>query len=189
MKRVLVVAGGLLLCLQALAGCGAGSAGSADPKGGQAPAILTSPETGSYRDAMARSLGTSIRWIEAGQAGGKWQDSAQARKAVEQAIKSAAPGLAAVDYPSLSLPEFVTQTRALKPDPALFTGQGLWVDAYGEEANSPSGWALYTWRGPDFPKPPDRPLVNRWIQMYALYSFDLKTVTRLLATIQGEAIE
>ena len=77
----------------------------------------------------------------------------------------------------------------MKPEPAHFTGQGLWVDAYGEQANSPSGLALYVWRGPDFPKHPDRPLVNRRIQLYALYSFDQKAVTRLLATIQGEAIE
>ena len=185
-KSALMIASALLLCVQALAGC---AGGSADPKGGQAVAILTFAETGSYRDAIARSQGAAIRWIEPGQAGGKWQDSAEARKAVEEAIKSAAPNLAAIDYASLSVPDFVTQTRALKPQPAMFTGQGLRVDAYGEEASSTSGWALYVRQGPEFPKRPDRPLVYRWIEVYALYSFDRKAVTRLLVTIHGQAIE
>jgi len=189
-KAVLVVASGVLLCLQALAGCGGSAAGPRGGQGvGQAVEILTSPETKSYRDAMARSEGAVARWIEPGQAGGKWQDSAEARKAVEEAMKSAASNLAAIDYASLSVPDFVTQTRALKPEPALFTGQGLGVDAYGEGSNSTSGWALYRWQGPEFPKRPDRPLVYRWIHVYALYSFDRKAVTRLLATIHGEAIE
>jgi hypothetical protein len=189
-NRAPVAATVLLLCLQALAACGAGSG---DPRGeqgvGQAVQILTSPETSSYREAIARSEGAVARWIEPGQAGGKLQESAEARKAVAEAIKSAASRLAAVDYASLSLPDFVTQTRALKLEPALFTGQGLGVDAYGEGTNSTSGWALYSWQGPEFPKRPDRPLVYRWIHVYALYSFDRKAVTRLLATIHGEAIE
>ena len=186
-KSALMIASALLLCLQALAGCAGGS--SANPQGGQAVAILTSAETGSYRDAIARSQGAAIRWIEPGRAGGKWQDSAEARKAVEEAIKSAAPNLAAIDYASLSVPDFVTQTRALKPQPAMFTGQDLGVDAYGEEASSTAGWALYVWQGPEFPKRPDRPLVYRWIEVYGLYSFDREAVTRLLVTIHGQAIE
>ena len=59
MKGALVVAGGLLLSLQALAGC---AGGSADPKGAQAVVILTSAETKPYREAIARSQGAAIRF-------------------------------------------------------------------------------------------------------------------------------
>jgi hypothetical protein len=175
-----------LVCLLALGGCGNNNAGD---QVGPGAVIDTLPETRSYRDAMTHAEGVAVRWVEPG--AGR-QDSAEVLKAVEAAISSAAARLASVDYGSLSLPDFVTQTRALKLESSLFTGQGAEVDAYGEASagdKTKGGWALYRWRGPEFAQRPDRPQVYRWIHVYALYSYDRKTVTRLLATIYGQAIE
>ncbi|MFL5734966.1 MAG: hypothetical protein ACJ78Q_17550 [Chloroflexia bacterium] len=178
----------LLLCLQALAGCGAGSASNPSVKEVE---LKTLPETRPYRQEIAPA-GAATRWIEPGAAGSTWHDSPEARKAVEAAITSAAARLASVDYASLSVPDFVTQTRSLKLVPALFTGKDPEVDAYAEGSavdKAPAGWALYRWRGPELPQRPDRLQVYRWIHVYVLYSYDLKAVTRLLTTIYGEAIE
>jgi hypothetical protein len=93
-----------------------------------------------------------------------------------------------VDYASLSLPDFVTVTRALKVESAHFDSGEITADAFGE---GPQGqrWALYQWQGPEFPQLPGRKLVHRWVYVYVLYELKSGKATRLLPTIHGEAWE
>jgi hypothetical protein len=93
-----------------------------------------------------------------------------------------------VDYVALALPDWVTVTRRLTLTPGDFTGQG----AHASDAGSVDGkprWLLYEWRGPEIPQRPDRQIVFRWVTVYGLYDITEARVTRLLATIRGEAHE
>jgi len=147
--------------------------------------MVTVPEGESVRSVAGQS---GITWVEPTGAGKSWQEEAKARSRVEDAISSATFRLANVDYPSLSLPEFVTYTKALAFSAYDFTGQPLSVEAFGTGKNGEK-WTLYSWQGPEIPQHPDRPLVHRWIQTYALYDMDGGKVTLLLATIRGEVYE
>jgi hypothetical protein len=189
------------LVVVALAGCGGealpGQLGQPTPSATTQPQsptpsaqqveIRTSPEASPHKEAIAQGEG-EVSWIESAAAGVGWSDLPQARKAVEDTIRAEADRLAAVDYPSLSLPNFITQTRAMKIEPSHFASGELYVDAYAEGKNG-NRWALYVWRGPELPKDPAKPLVTRWIQVYALYDLQQERVTRLLATIAGQVLE
>ena len=152
--------------------------------------IKAVPETKSYRDAGAQGNG-SITWIEGTAAGKEWRDTdtPQVREAVQAALRSAAPTLASVDYPSLSLPDFVTPTRSLKLQLDDFERGDVRVDTYGESQGGGERWAIYEWRGPEIPQHPDRPLVHRWVHVYVLYNLTQAQVSRLLPTIRGEVYE
>lgn len=147
--------------------------------------LVTVPEDVPIRSATGQA---GVTWLEPTGAGKSWQESSGARSQVEQAISDAAIRLNAVDYVALSLPDFVTYTRALKLDPKDFTGRKIEVEAFGIGAAG-ERWTLYAWQGPEIPQHPDRPLVHRWIKTYALYNMDTSSVTLLLATIGGEAHE
>lgn len=147
--------------------------------------LVTVPENSSVRAAAGQS---GITWLEPTGTGKSWQEVAGARSQVQSAIQSAASRLYAVDYPALSNPNFVTYTRALSFTQYDFTGQPLGVEAFGTDTAG-KRWTLYTWQGPEMPQHPDRPLVHRWIQTYALYDIDGGGVTLLLATIRGEVYE
>jgi hypothetical protein len=132
-------------------------------------------------------LGHPITWAT-GATSGDWGDPKEIERGVHAAIGGYASRLAAVDYTSLSASQFVTQTRGLTLKPSDFTGQGVYEDARGEDDNG-QRWRLYVWKGPEFPKHPERPLVSRWVYVYALYHVRDKTIDRLIATIGGEVQE
>ena len=147
--------------------------------------LTTMPEGGMIRKVTGEGR---ISWLEPTGAGKSWQEIPAARSDVEAAIKANSQQLAAVDYATLSLPEFRTYTHSLKLTSDDFTGQPLAVEAFGTGKNG-ERWTLYSWRGPEIPQHPDRPLVHRWIHVYALYDMDGKLITKLLATIKGEVHE
>ena len=147
--------------------------------------VTTVPEGTLARTVAGQS---SITWVEPTGAGKSWQEIPEARTDVETAIKANQQQLASVDYGALSLPEFLTYTKALRLTADDFTGQPLSVEAFGT-GQSGERWTLYTWQGPEIPQHPDRPLVHRWVQVYALYDMDAKSLTLLLATIRGEVHE
>jgi hypothetical protein len=93
-----------------------------------------------------------------------------------------------VDYAALSLPDFRAETAGLTVQPDAFKSGQAWLDsrAVGQAGER---WELYGWRGQEFPQKPDRPLVHRYVQIYALYDTNQKKVVQLLATIAGEALE
>ena len=150
-------------------------------------AITPIAEGASAREAVTQSQG-DIKWIEATAAGSEWSSYKQAPSAVGESIRTAASTLASVDYASLSLPDFVTVTRALKLETAHFDSGEITADAFGE---GPQGqrWALYQWQGPEFPQLPDRGLVHRWVYVYILYDTTSGKATHLFPTIHGEAWE
>jgi hypothetical protein len=172
----------LACLLLSVAGC---SLGSGDDRQIE---VATAPELSSYRDAAVRGI-AAVDWIEPATAGSEWSDPPDARSAASAAISASAGRLAAVDYVSLSLPDFVTQTRALDLQPGDFTGDGTGLEAYAQEQDGESRWVLYRWEGPEFPKHPERPQVYRWVHVYALYDPVQQRIVRLLATIRGEAQE
>jgi hypothetical protein len=147
--------------------------------------LVTVPEGESVRAAAGQS---GITWVEPTGAGKSWQEAVDARSRVENAIRSEAYRLADVNYASLSLPDFMASTGALLLVAGDFTGQPLSVEAFGTGKNGEK-WTLYAWQGPEITQHPDRPLVHRWIQTYALYDMDAGKVTLLLATIRGEVYE
>ena len=150
--------------------------------------IVTVPEGQSARTAASRG---SMNWLEPTGAGKSWQENSTGRDQVEYEIKRAAQSLSTIDYPALSLPDFVTYTRALTIYPVDFTdfrGHPLTVEAFGTGTNG-ERWTLYAWQGPEIPQHPDRPQVYRWITTYALYDMNAGRVTLLLATIRGEVHE
>ncbi len=157
--------------------------------------LMTVPEGTSVRSVVGQSDSTKsvaghhvITWVEPTAAGPMWQEAKDARSQVTMAIHAAGLRLANVNYPVLSLPDFVTYTRALSLIAQDFTGAPLQVEAFGT-GEFTGRWTLYTWQGPELPQHPDRPLVHRWIQTYALYDMYSGSVTLLLATIRGEVHE
>ncbi len=175
----------LLLGLCFMTACNQTSDGSLPPS--RQPRLATVPELGSYRDAAAQSHG-GITWTEV--VGGAYAeaDSPQARTAVQDAIRRSASELAAVDYAALSVPDFVTATRSLKPDASMFHGQGVEPNAFGTDGTGNS-WVLYAWQGPELPQLADRPLVHRWVTVYALYDASHRQVPLLVVTIRGQVYE
>jgi hypothetical protein len=152
--------------------------------------IMPIKELQSHREAAAQGNG-SIDWIMSSAAGQEWKDAdtPQARETVQAALRSAAPTLASVDYASLSLPDFVTVTKALKLQLADFEQGDVRADYFGQSASGGERWILYEWRGPEILKHPNRPIVFRWVQVYVLYNITQNQVTRLLPTIRGEVHE
>ncbi|HUP27216.1 MAG TPA: hypothetical protein VM409_02190 [Chloroflexia bacterium] len=181
----------LVLCcaLPALSACGTSSISGAKGDAGseQAPRIVTRAEGGPLRELFEKETGIT-QWTEPSGAGPEWKDEKQGRDAVQRSISASAAGLAAVDYPSLSLPDFVTATRGLRVEPGMFGTGDLLLEAYGQDATG-GRWTLYSWRGPELPQHPERRLVNRWIEVYVLYNLSTARVSVLIPTIAGEAIE
>jgi hypothetical protein len=172
-----------LITLIVLSGCGQGQ--GPEPQAASRFNIVLMPEASQYRTLA--SGGDNITWIEPGAAGSEW-DPMTGKNEAGEAVRNAGDALAEVDYASLSLPDFITYTRALKLQPTDFSGRDTEIDAFGTD---PQGgkWALYRWQGPEFPQHPDRPVVHRWVSVYVLYDLSNSRVARLLPTIQGEAQE
>jgi len=147
---------------------------------------ITAVPEGTYARNVAGQ--SAITWLEPTGSGKSWQEDAGARTKVETAITDDRARLGAIDYPALSLPDFVTYTRALTITDTIFTGTPLDVEAFGT-GNAGERWTLYVWQGPELPQHPDRPLVHRWITVYSLYDMNAHNVTMLLPTIRGEVHE
>lgn len=149
--------------------------------------LITAKELSSARDAMGQGT-SSITWFAPSGAPGSWPDPSVGQLSAEEAIRDAASRLASVDYASLALPDFQSETAAMKLQPDAFKSGQAWLDA---RAGGQAGerWELFGWRGPEFPQKPERPLVHRYVQVYALYDTNQKKVIRLLVTIAGEALE
>jgi hypothetical protein len=176
-----------VICM--LSACAGSPTPSSTPAAQTQASIEITPiaEGASPREAIAQSEG-SVSWIEATAAGSEWSSYRQAPPAVGEAVRAAAATLSGVDYASLSLPDFVTVTRALKLESAHFDSGEINADAFGE---GPQGqkWALYQWQGPEFPQLPDRKLVHRWVYVYVLYDLTSGKATHLLPTARGEVWE
>jgi len=182
-KGLIVLAGAGVVALALLATWGASERLS--DRSAQVE-IRTAPETSLARNAISKG-DPALQWYEPSQAPGTWPDPALGIPDVKQAIQAAANDLAKVDYPSLSLARFVTDTAQLKVQPGDFSPGDVWLDSRAVGQNT--HLALYAWRGPEFPQKVGGLLVHRWVQVYALYDVDNRRVVRLLATISGEAIE
>jgi hypothetical protein len=156
------------------------------PSSGGVPLIATA-ELSSARDAVTKGT-NGITWYSPSLAPGSWPGQSAGQASAEAAIRGEAVRLAAVDYPALSLPDFKTETAAMAVQPDAFKSGQAWLDSRGV-GQSGERWELYGWRGPEFPQKPGRPLVHRYVQIYALYDTNQKKVIKLLATIAGEAIE
>jgi hypothetical protein len=150
------------------------------------PEILTLGETQPYRERITQDL-SSITWASA-DSSPMPPEVSQGVEAAREAIKANAESLAAVDYASLALPDWVTVTSKLQIEPGDFTGQGLRAAEIGSVDGAPR-WVLYEWQGPEIPQRNDRPIVYRWVTVHALYDITESRVTRLLATIRGEVHE
>jgi hypothetical protein len=180
------------LCAAALVGCG--SAGSLTPSptqqatgtAGTTVEIIQVPETGAYRDALAKDLG-DITWTDMTVTTGISQEAA-ARAAVLDAIKTHGEELAAVDYSALSLDAFKDVTRQLHLTADSLAAGDARLESKGER-NGQLAWLLYDYRGPMIPQLPGRPQVFRWVQVYVLYDVHKAGVTRLVATVRGEVQE
>jgi hypothetical protein len=137
----------------------------------------------SFRDAATQGYGPVI-WT-ATLSGDEGMAPVQSTR---DAVNRAAPSLAGVDYVRLSLPDFITPTRSLQLNEQQFLGGEIGVDAYAE-ADGGKRFALVLWQGPEIAQLPERPLVHRWVRVYALYDLDKGEVVRLVPTIGGEVIE
>jgi hypothetical protein len=144
------------------------------------------PETVSYRDAIIKGLGT-ITWVNPGD-GEAVKDSDSAQQTAHDAIKSEGTRLAEVDYVALSLPDFKEITGKLELSRDDFQGGEVVLEAIGRE-NDAHRYLLFSYTGKEIPQHPERPLVFRWVQAYALYDNTTSTVVRLVATIRGEVHE
>jgi hypothetical protein len=177
-----------------LSACGSeGAASPGEPSVGEVE-LVTVAETAPYRTLIWKD-GLPPRWNDPHPSDATYVQFSgsdalkEAPAKVQEAIKAASPRLAAFDYPALSLPAFVTYTRAYTPAPEDFDGADPEVDAYATEEGGPPRWALYRWVGPKLPPHPDRPLVTRWIHVYALYDTTTLRVVRLAPTIWGQVEE
>ena len=182
MRKPLIYVWAFAALLTSAGGCYSGSTGDA---GSVSIPIKTAKEMEPVKSVDI--LGRTIVWAAA-DAPGDWGDQKEAERVVGAAISGRARQLVAVDYVSLSLPAFLTQTKALALDASDFTGQAAYIDARGADSDGKK-WLLYAWKGPEFPKHPDRPIVFRWVYVYALYSVEVRTVDRIIATIGGEVQE
>ena len=178
-----------------LAACGPASSPPPSPQtpspttGADAAAgieLVEVPETANYREALAKDLG-DISWAAITQTTGISQE-AEAKAAAIQAIKDRATKLAAVDYASLSLDAFKDVTRQLHLTGDSFTRGDARLEYVGEQNGNPT-WLLCDYKGEMIPQLPDRLLVFRWVQIYALYNIPNHVIIRLAATVRGEAHE
>ena len=191
--RLYLLFGAVAACVGVLAGCGSVSSPVPAPTQPQATwtegasvEIIQVPETGAYRDALARDLG-DITWTAITVTTGISQET-EARAAVLEGIKAHGGELAAVDYSALSLDAFKDVTRQLRLTVDSFAGRDARLEYTGEQGGRLS-WLLYDYRGKMIPQLPDRPQVFRWVQVYALYSIADARVIRIVATVRGEAQE
>ena len=159
----------------------------ATPKGDSAPRIVTVQEGTYYKQPASNAVGV-VTWIEASVAGSDWTDTRSAQDAARQAISDNASALQAVDYASLSLPAFVTTTRTLNLRPDQIDGHGLRIESYGSDSQG-GKWAVYGWQGPEIPQLSERPLVHRWVHIFALVNLDTNQVNTLFPTIVGQVYE
>ena len=179
----------MALCCAVLAACTDGATPAGTPQmttPAAMPELITLAETQPYRERIAQGLG-NISWASA-YVSPTTQAAAQGEATARAAIQASAQPLAAVDYVALALPDWVTVTRKLQVAPGDFTGQGVTASEVGSVDGEPR-WVLYEWRGPEIPQRDDRPIVYRWVYVYALYDVAESRVTRLLATIRGEVHE
>ena len=180
------------LCAAALVGCGSDGSSTPPPTqqatgtAGTTVEIIQVPETGAYRDALAKDLG-NITWTDITVTTGISQETA-ARAAVLDAIKTHGEELAAVDYSALSLDAFKDVTHQLHLTADSFAAGDARLESKGER-DGQLAWLLYDYRGPMIPQLPGRPQVFRWVQVYALYDVHNARVTRLVATVRGEVQE
>lgn len=149
--------------------------------------LVEMPEGTPYRQTIAGTVGITT-WLEVGAAGSGWTDSQAAQDAAQKAISSSAPALLAIDYAALALPDFVTTTRTLNLKQGQIDGRDLMLDAFGSDAQG-GKWALYAWQGPEIPQLSDRPLVHRWVQVYALVDLSTNRVDTLFPSIVGQVYE
>ncbi|MEP6774581.1 MAG: hypothetical protein ABJA50_03210 [Chloroflexota bacterium] len=176
------------LCAIALAGCGSATTPLPSPTGtgGTSVELIQVPETGAYRDAIAKDLG-DITWTAITVTTGITQETA-ARGAVLEAIKAHGGELAAVDYSALSLDAFKDVTRQVHLTADSFAGGDARLEYTGEQ-DGQLAWLLYDYRGQMIPQLPGRPQVFRWVQVYALYDVRNARLIRLVATVRGEVQE
>ena len=180
------------VCVAALVGCGAG--GSAGPQTRVVPTgtsevggeIVQVAETGAYREELGKGLGDVVWTVVTDTTG--ISGEATAREVVLGTIKARGRELAAIDYSALSLEAFKGVTGQLKLGEDSFAGGEARVEYVGTQGGQVR-WLLYDYRGPEIPQLPERPQVFRWVEVYALYSVGDGRVTRLVATIRGEAQE
>ena len=149
--------------------------------------LVEVPEGSPYRQTIGGTRGITT-WLEAGAAGSGWTDSQAAQDAAQKAISSNESALLAIDYAALSLPDFVTTTRTLNLNQGQMDGRDLWLDAFGSDAQG-GKWALYAWQGPEIPQLSERPLVHRWVQVYALVDLSTNNVEALFPSIVGQVYE
>jgi hypothetical protein len=148
--------------------------------------IVQVAETGAYREELGKGLG-DVGWTVVTDTTGI-SGEAKAREVVLGTIKARGRELAAVDYSALSLEAFKGVTGQLKLGEDSFAGGDARVEYVGRQEGQVK-WLLYDYRGPEIPQLPERPQVFRWVDVYALYSVGDGRVTRLVATIRGEAQE
>ncbi len=180
------------LCAIALVGCGSADSPTPSPTRqatgttGTGVEIIQVPETGAYRDAIAKDMG-DIAWTAITVTTGISHET-EARAAVLEGIKALRGELAAVDYSALSLDAFKDVTRQLHLTADSFAGGDARLEYTGKQ-DGQLAWLLYDYRGQMMPQLPERPQVFRWVQVYALYSIADGKVTRLVATVRGEVQE
>ncbi len=149
--------------------------------------LVEMPEGTPYRQTIAGTAGITT-WLEVGAAGSGWTDSQSAQDAAQQAISSSAPALVAIDYAALALPDFVTTTRTLNLKQGQIDGHDLMLEAFGSDKQG-GKWAVYGWQGQEIPQLSERPLVHRWVQIYALVDLSNNRVDSLFPTIVGQVYE
>ena len=188
-RRSLIVAALAAACCLVLAACINSLSPTATPTlntPAAQPELSTLGETQPFRERIAQGLG-DITWASA-YSSPTPEHAVRGEDAARAAIQSSAQRLASVDYVSLALPDWITVTRKLQVAPGDFAGQGVQASEVGSVDGEPR-FILYEWRGPEIPQRDDRRLVYRWVYVYALYDVAEARVTRLLATIRGEAHE
>jgi hypothetical protein len=148
--------------------------------------IVEVPEIQPYRDALLKG-DPGVTWAESSACAAQ-VDTESRRNLAREAIRSSAGALATADYSALSLPLYTDVTRSFKLKPSDFTGDNTALDSCGTVGGS-TKWAIYRWRGPDIPQLPNRQMVFRWIQVYALVDLEQEKVARLATTVRGEVHE
>jgi hypothetical protein len=182
--KALVVLGGVVIVVVGLL---LYWSGAGQPPSSRGVTLITATELSSPKDAMSQGL-SGLTWYTPSTAPGSWPDQSAGQASSEAAIRDAASRLAAVEYSALSLPDFKAETAALTLQLDSFKSGQAWLDSRAV-GHAGERWEVYGWRGQEFPQKPNRPLVHRYVQIYALYDTNQKRVTTLLATIAGEVLE
>ena len=184
MNRHLIYSAGLLLVVVVLAGC----ASEAPPPAGSAPTIIAHREGHPLLDTVNSGI-SGVTW-QLGSTGVAAADEAAASTAGEAAVKASAESLLLVDYASLSLPAFITSTKAISLEVNDFASGELNVEGSGT-GKAGERYILLLWQGPELPQHPQRRLVHRWVRAYAVVRVDGSTpsVNMLLPTVGGHVEE